>query len=421
MLLWVCIILLYGCTQEKFEGKDLKIETRSASNIRTEENVINIVNVLLPQINPSHSRSSNQSISKITPVCSHSGRSASTDTLFYAVDLQEDGFVLVSAPLNVTPILGYAETGTFGNSESLQNENFQYFLEYAENFVKSNTDAYSASPNSIVITPAFEYDTLTIHLNSEPKCKVKWNQMWPENQYCPNKIAGCGPVAFAQIMSFLKAPSEISLSYPGHDVDAIQINWNGIGKHVQSSNEMEPTETFIQNHLNNCSTSAEDHATLGRLIREIGQRAFAIYRMYDTGTIIDNMYQFAQSLYPTKQLIFRETFTSLYEDLNNTTTIAYIRGRDNDRGGHAWVADGTMQIKTYVNYYESGTLKWSKDLHTDNYIHYNWGHGGNCNGYFLLGIFDTSKGTNITGPSISRNNEEGGNYENDVKYFTISK
>lgn len=80
-----------------------------------------------------------------------------------------------------------------------------------------------------------------------------------------------------------------------------------------------------------------------------------------------------------------------------------------------------MQIKTYVNYYESGTLKWSKDLHTDNYIHYNWGHGGNCNGYFLLGIFDTSKGTNITGPSISRNNEEGGNYENDVKYFTISK
>lgn len=415
ILLFACLFILFGCDQEDLGDCNIASKSDSKLLIRTEENVKDIINVLLPQIEPSKSRQTNTCIRKITTICGRSNRRASSDTLYYAVDLQDGGFVLVSASLNIPPILGYTEIGSFGDSESLRNENFQYFLENAENYIESSMETYAYSPISIII-PSFEYDTLTVYLKNEPKVTVNWNQMWPENQYCPNKIAGCGPVAFAQIMSFLKSPSEISLSYPGKDVGSINLNWNNIAKHTISTNEMFPSAEFLQNHYGNCPSSENEHANLGRLVREIGQQVSARYFENQTSTNIDSMLAFARRLYPTKQIIFRDTYASLYDDLNNKTTVAYIRGVDIGVGGHAWVADGTMQIKTYVNYYEKGTLKWSKDIHVDNYIHFNWGNGGNCNGYFLEGVFDTSKGTDFTGPLLTR-----GNFENLVKYFTISK
>lgn len=71
---------------------------------------------------------------------------------------------------------------------------------------------------------------------------------------------------------------------------------------------------------------------------------------------------------------------------------------NNELNGHAWIVDGTWVIDMTVNYYDIGEdynnpgyQLVSSNRTKNKYFHINWGWGGNSNGYFLLGIFDTSK------------------------------
>jgi len=82
--------------------------------------------------------------------------------------------------------------------------------------------------------------------------------------------------------------------------------------------------------------------------------------------------------------------------------IALISGVS-DEGGHAWVLDGTGSIEyecwTYYSYNpitgQYGSCDHNK--YVSQYVHCNWGWGGQDNGYFHEGVYDTSKGVeNLT-------------------------
>jgi hypothetical protein len=83
--------------------------------------------------------------------------------------------------------------------------------------------------------------------------------------------------------------------------------------------------------------------------------------------------------------------SNLYSYLDSSTILIVYGGR------HCWIADGTAK-EGYVEVlyvYNETTGKYDYDSTTEYmsyYIHHNWGWGGNCNGYFLDGIFDTSEG-----------------------------
>ena len=74
-------------------------------------------------------------------------------------------------------------------------------------------------------------------------------------------------------------------------------------------------------------------------------------------------------------------------------------------GGHAWVVDG------YIDY----VTGWRSEEHL--YLHCNWGWNGNCNGYFLDGVFNTD-----TSPSYEDNvSSTRSHYRYQLKYATFTK
>lgn len=386
--------------------------------IRTTDEVNYVVNKLFSDIRSNKSRNSNI-INKITPVCRHHGRAGDSDTLLYAVDLADNqGFVLIAAPIVVTPIIGYAEKGSYGDSQCLSNENFQYFIDNALNYVEDKAQIQKAVIDTfpITITPLFEYDTIAMMTIGKPRVNVEWNQMWPENEFCPNKVAGCGPIAFAQIMSFIKEPNELYLTYPEHDANITDLNWTELTKHKLSTDYRNPTAAQKYSHYNNCGASIETHNNLSRLVREIGHRVDADYNDNSTGSYYDDFYELAQALYPNKEIKAYDSANNLYENLLDVSTVAFVIGFDIS-AGHGWVADGTLNIKTSVTYYEAGKVIWSKSIGDDYYIHYNWGWNGSCNGFYLVDVFapitDPEPGLHLSKSRL--------NFQYDVEYFTIKK
>lgn len=248
--------------------------------------------------------------------------------------------------------------------------------------------------------PTFYYDTTFINNKVEPRVKVKWNQYWPENLFCPNKLAGCGPVAVATVLSYFEYPKTLTLDYDGADKKSISIDWSQIKKHIKSLNQTDPSPSTISTHLNSCS-DLEYHRDLYRIIRQIGALSMASYKNENsTSTDLAFILYALRTLLPGK--VFKESaynetdFATLF-DMISTDGVALMYGRSSD-GGHYWVVDGSWQTGTTVKYYslseqvtEPGYILISTTTSTQEYLHINWGWGGNANGYFLVGVFDTTK------------------------------
>jgi len=272
----------------------------------------------------------------------------------YVVNFDNNnGFAIISARRNIEPVLALIDKGSY-SSDIEQNMNFQYALEYLIHYAsyanKANREAPHPSINAVYV------DTIFPHPKTEPIVKVAWNQHWPEGMFCPNKIAGCGPIAAAQILSALHLPNSMSYTYPEHDLSSENIDWTKLNKHVKSYG----SEIFCTTGVN-CSMDVVSHNTIGRIIREIGHRAKAIYSSEETSTGYYTIASIIESLTGKKPIS---------EGNNPRSLIRYwAEGVVTDPNKPAQLVPSTL-----------GTMS--------HYIHYNWGWGGNCNGYFLIDIFN---------------------------------
>lgn len=170
---------------------------------------------------------------------------------------------------------------------------------------------------------------------------------------------------------------------------------------------------------------------IARLCRELGYRNNASYYDNATGAFDYKALQTFRQLVTEKEI---SNFTYLGTDYSTLfdaikTGIGYISGSDtNGAGGHAWVIDGGRRIGKIVTVSGPGTIGIDGKEHpfvrdyTTHYYHFNWGWNGTDNGYFEMGVFDTSKGevspgVAIAGPGIgSRANYD---FSNSVGYFII--
>lgn len=185
----------------------------------------------------------------------------------------------------------------------------------------------------------------------------------------------------------------------------------------------------MNNHLSTCKASAPTHNIISELIREIGKRTNAIYGSGETTSAYLNMLYTTRELLPDKNIPTYSTVNTdeLYNCIKNSSVVCGILGYNRQQEeGHAWALDGTMNIVNTVNCKEvygigrdDYTLKWSKTIGIDNYIHHNWGWNGNYNGYFILGIFDhmASRKDSPLSPVL---NSRGG-YSDVINYFVVSK
>lgn len=351
------------------------------------------------------------------------GRSGGIDTLLYMVNYDnKQGYAIVSASRACETLLGIVDEGEFNALEAAENPSYSYYLANAQNYVASTLDAtWGGGNGDITIKPGTFRETRYVHEDYPVKVSVKWGQRYPEGYFCPNKISGCVQTAMAQIMSYLKLPISINLTYPERDVDVQVLDWDAMTLHKQSVNTT--NQSLIDSHNANCEASYTAHMAIARLCRELGYRNNAAYYEDATGAISYVARQTFMQLVPEKEfsefVTLGTDYSTLFEAIK--TDIGYIRG-----SGHAWVIDGGRRTGKTVTVSGPTTIGIDGKEHpytldyTTYYYHFNWGWNGTDNGYFEMGVFDTSKGVENPGsilaaPSLGSR----ANYGDGVQYFII--
>ena len=370
------IPILFACSNQMEILIDDSIEENSHKlQIRSEKQAIEIANNVLSSSNIGSRTNDNHLTIKgvVDVIRSDFSRSNTIDTLIYALDIENNnGFVLVAAPLNVDPILAIIDSGSFNDTQNLENASYQLMLNATKDYVISISSNDIPKFQDPIVRPDFRIpeivDEYSIKIIQEPLVKVEWHQSWPENIYCSNNIAGCTPIAMAQILSYFELPKSISYTFAEKDINSENLNWATIKQHKRAFE---------------CNCTYSTHLSLARLIREIGQRVNTDYSGSNaSGTNFFNVPNAIQSLCGLVPDTNGKSTTSLFAALSNNNGIAIV-----GNVGHSFIADAIKHLK-----YKTVEYLFNLDGSLDSYqvlgeydirlIHYNWGWGGNCNGYF---------------------------------------
>ena len=150
---------------------------------------------------------------------------------------------------------------------------------------------------------------------------------------------------------------------------------------------------------------------LARLCRQIGflNNSFPGYNgdvdengnpiSIGTGVDINNVFNAFETLVPNN--IVEKGFSvdgrALYDSLFRNKGVAMVGAP-----GHAWVCDGGKRDLWYNTFTLIGGSK--EEVSGTLYLHYNWGWGGQDNGYFLSTILNPAKGAEYDEETINHNN-----------------
>ena len=364
-------------------------ESEPKIGIRTPREAIDIATKILTE-GSIGTRSEALTVQEVTVISGVSSRSNS-DTLIYAVNFSDEkGYALISASYASKPVIGFVEEGSYVEEKALKNPSYNFFLGAAKEYV-----AGTMAPNAVGVIDSvyFNLDLLTPETKSiKPLNLVEWGNRYPEGMFCPNKVAGCVQVNMMQIMSWIKSPDGLALTYPGRDKDYQDINWSTLNRHKKSFESWE--EYKITEHNLFCKASEETHTTLARVARELGYRNS--YIRYDGDVTWANTasgYEILRKLAPEHNYSEQISYKSggvVYNTLENPDrAILWMSGYATGVGGHVWLCEGA-QVDIYKVPYFEGTTPASKEVKVY-YYYYNWGWGGSDNGYFLEDVFDNDK------------------------------
>lgn len=355
--------------------------------------------------------------------------SATADTLLYVAQYGENqGYAIISGSRELSPVLAYVEEGNFFDIENANNGGFQMYVQAASDYVESSMRRSSMIDRPI-IKPAF--NDWTIHYNDTiaPKLKVAWAQRYPEGYLCPNGMSGCAQTALAQILSYYETPVELSLTYPNHPINKVQLDWVDIKKHdVSVSFDWKNYPALITSHLTYCNASENAHMAIAYLCRELGHRNQAVYKSGGTGASINNVATTVSNIKEQVNYQFNATAVCQYSQArflmdHIVKGVVFMRGAtsSNDEG-HAWVADGGLRVGTVRTHIDYGANLDGSDVVTvtenlEMLVHFNWGYGNIGNGYFNPEVFCPAEGTSYdTMPSSDVNN-----YKYDIRYIAFYK
>lgn len=232
----------------------------------------------------------------IVPVRKSIGRADGEEPALYAVNYGGgQGFALVSSRRGVEPLIGLIENGDY-NDNDVSVGPFNFMLDNAETYARMKK-APSTGSGDIDFGIIPYYDTLIDVRVFEPRVKVQWGQSWPENMFCPNKVAGCCPVALGQVLTFIQRPSEINITFNSSN-ERLALDWADISKHTISDNfgASIPPSYILSGHYINCEASENAHRAIGLLIRQLGHRMKADYLSGATAVSYNNFYNTTRSV-----------------------------------------------------------------------------------------------------------------------------
>lgn len=292
------------------------------------------------------------------------------DTTIYIFDIDPHGFIIVSAEQEVYPVLGWSMNGQYDDEDvppalrSLFDNYSEQILFIRQKELKGD-DEIRRAWKQYAIEPYSYTKQKGAKSVVEPLLTSTWNQNAYYNEYCPDDpmgpngkaLAGCVATAMGQVMYYYRYPT------------------TGTGAHAYYHNtygllyaDFEAT-TYNWNEMGNTATS-KSHLAIAELLYHLGVSASMNYSPTGSAAsstaasfaLIDN-FGYSSSL----RLFYKHTYSdTFWKNMLRTQLNAglpmYYHGFG-QTSGHAFNLDG---------YY--GT----------DHFHFNWGWGGNYDGYFYL-------------------------------------
>lgn len=296
---------------------------------------------------------------------------------FYVFNFNMDGFVIVAGDDRVQPILAFSDEGAFV-TENIP-AHIRFFLDgYTEEiqYVVDNQQFENKLALqqwemllSDVIPAIKDGDTIVSPLlgNNE------WNQTKYYNDLCPadasghsayggHAAVGCGALVMGQVMRYWKYPTTGtgSHTYNSSNYGTLSANFGATTYHYENM----PDKLTAGNHPDSCVDA------IATLLYHCG---VAVNMNYGPSASVCNSNKIVSAFstyfsYPTTiRYIERGSLSSavwlkyLKDELDEGAPFMY--GGSGSYGGHVWTCDGYQD---------------------DDYFHFNWGWGGQQNGYYAL-------------------------------------
>lgn len=278
---------------------------------------------------------------------------------YYVINLDSTGYVIVSASEVTYPVLAFSNESAFKPEDipvpmADLLSTYSSEIREARRVIKPSADTEQMRIRAL----KGELEDLRSATYVRPLLgTIKWDQMPYYNQFCPTGTpVGCVATATSQIMRYWEHPAR------------------GTGSHVSTHDGQYANYDRVLNWNN------MPRATLTTWNREVAQFcydvAIGLNMQFDypqnggSGTfqtyvppLLINHYYYKN----TARLVYRSNFTAaqwtamLKNELENGRPVQYAGYGDG--GGHSFVCDG---------------------FNAQGYFHFNWGWGGNSDGYFML-------------------------------------
>lgn len=303
---------------------------------------------------------------------------------FYIINFEQGGFAIVPTDKRATDIYALSTEGYF-NSEV--NDNTQYFMTLASEYLEEEISSASYNGGSLEIIPTYDPDDprnymVVDHGGQQCHCKTEtttsepfyllktcWHQGEPYRHFCftdsgKNAVAGCVPIAIAQIMAYHKKPE----SYNGH----IYL-WNQLSQYssIPAYSSIADNVAYLVHDIGNSSSTnygeLESGTSLNKAVTTFRKFGFstAVLGEYYLNPIIDAL----DASHPILMTGYR------FDQKSNTEK------------GHSWVLDGYYcQVITNTYYYLNTTSIYDKTTEVKYFLHCNWGWGDD-NAYCLSKVF----------------------------------
>ncbi len=287
-------------------------------------------------------------------------------SLLYIVNLNNQGYVIVSAEDNVVPVAGYSLEGSYsGENLPVQlvswMENLGEQIAWHRQHQTQATGRISADWNRLKSQDVTQLQPVTAK-GVQPLLISTWDQGGHYNALCPEDpdgpagrvYAGCVATAMAQVMYYYRYPQQgngshgynSSYGYLSVNFGNTTYNWNGMLNYLSGDNL--PVATLLYH----CGVAVDMMYSPG------GSGAYSD----DAAAALRNYFRYNQSLDLKHKDNYSEAdWSALLRQNLDAKRPLYYHGFGS--GGHAFNVDGYQDL---------------------DYFHFNWGWSGSYNGYFYL-------------------------------------
>ncbi|MCK4639255.1 MAG: C10 family peptidase, partial [Bacteroidales bacterium] len=292
-------------------------------------------------------------------------KKVNNEVVFYAFDMENGGFVIISAEDAFVPVIGYSYKGFYPKvADGLTN--YGSFIEsYIDqiSFIRTNNitadQEVSEAWEYLLTDDILQLLTVTDDKDVDPLVASMWNQDSPYNILCPAEpicpgghvYAGCVATCMSQVMHYWRYPfqGEGQHSYycSGYGTQTAnfgetEYNWNGMQNNIDNNNPNPIAElqyhagvsvNMMYNYQGTCASGAASDDV---------DNALRDYFRYDNAQYLQ------KSWYSTSQWI-----TILQDELDLGRPL-YYSGFTTSGSGHAFVCDGYQGTNFHFNFGWSG-------------------------------------------------------------------